>query len=127
VPEDDERERDPEHADSELERLARSRRHRAPGVAVARLDGVWRIERESGVLPPFGLSKRIFGTSGWTLVAGLPAAYFTVRLHAEDATLDYVGWPVRDELSPREDGSWSGRGLLLGREFCRFRLVREGT
>jgi hypothetical protein len=94
---------------------------------VARLDGVWRIERESGALPPFGLSKRIFGTSGWTLVASVPAAYFTVRLHGAGATLDYLGWPVRDELSPREDGSWSGRGLLLGREFCRFRLVREGT
>jgi hypothetical protein len=40
---------------------------------VARLEGVWRIEREAGALPPFGLSKRIFGPSGWTLVGGLPA------------------------------------------------------
>lgn len=94
---------------------------------MARLDGVWKIEREAGALPPFGLSKRIFGTSGWTLVGGLPAAYFNVRLHGSDATLDYLAWPVKDELTPREDGSWSGRGLLLGREFCRFRLVREGT
>jgi hypothetical protein len=94
---------------------------------MARLDGVWKIERESGALPPFGLSKRIFGASGWTLVAGLPAAYFNVILHGEDATLDYLVWPVRDELTPREDGSWGGRGLVLGREVCRFRLVREGT
>jgi hypothetical protein len=87
------------------------------------LDGCWRIEREAGALPPFGLSKRIGGEHGWTLVGGLPTAYFRVNGH----TLDYVGWPVRDELHPREDGSWSGRGLLFGREFCRFRLVRDQT
>ncbi len=93
---------------------------------MARLDGVWKVERESGALPPFGLSKRIFGESGWTLLAGLPAAYFNVRLSGEHATLDYVGWPVRDELEPAEDGTWAGRGVMLGREFCRFRLVRAG-
>ena len=93
---------------------------------MADLDGSWRIERESGVLPPFGLSKRIFGGSGWTLLGGLPAGHFSVRKDDSGRTvLDYVGWPVKDELTPREDGSWAGRGLLLGREFCRFRLVRE--
>ena len=90
---------------------------------MAGLDGCWRIERESGALPPFGLSKRISGEHGWTLVARVPAAYFHVRGN----TLDYLGWPVRDELEPRADGSWSGRGLLFGREFCRFRLVRDET
>jgi hypothetical protein len=95
---------------------------------MSRLDGVWRVEREAGALPPFGLSKRIFGPSGWTLVAGVPAAHFTVhRPDERRATLDYLGWPVRDELTPREDGSWAGRGLFLGREFCRFRLVRDET
>ncbi len=87
------------------------------------LDGCWRIERKSGVLPPFGLSKRISGEDGWTLIAGVPAAYFRVDGHI----LDYAGWPVRDELHPRGDGSWDGRGLMFGREFCRFRLVREET
>lgn len=95
---------------------------------MSRLDGVWRVEREAGALPPFGLSKRIFGPSGWTLVGGVPAAYFRVRRTAgERATLEYAAWPVRDELTPRQDGSWAGRGLFLGREFCRFRLVREDT
>ncbi|MBW3592236.1 MAG: hypothetical protein KY396_00900 [Actinobacteria bacterium] len=88
---------------------------------MARLDGVWRVEREAGVLPPFGLSKRIFGDSGWTLVAGVPAAYFRVR----GTTLDYLGWPVEDVLTQRGDGTWDGRGLVLGREFCRFRMVRD--
>ncbi len=94
---------------------------------MARLDGVWSVKREAGVLPPFGVSKRIFGGSGWTLVAGLPAAYFNVRRSGERATLDYVGWPVRDELEPDGDYAWSGRGLMFGREFCRFRLVRDET
>ncbi len=95
---------------------------------MAMLDGTWKIERESGVLPPFGLSKRIFGDGGWTLVAGVPAAYFHVRRRGgEGARLEYVGWPVTDELSPRDDGSWGGRGLMFGREFCRFRLVRQLT
>lgn len=87
---------------------------------MAVLEGTWKVEREAGLLPPFGLSKRIGPASGWTLVAGLPAAYFRIR----GTTLEYVGWPVRDELEPRPDGSWGGRGLLAGREFCRFRLVK---
>ena len=85
------------------------------------LDGCWRVERESGVLPPFGVSKRIFGNAGWTLLGGVPVAHFRVR----GSTLGYVGWPVKDVLTPREDGTWGGRGLMLGREFCRFRLVRD--
>jgi len=88
---------------------------------VAGLDGVWRVEREAGVLPPFGVTKRIFGESGWTLLAGLPAAHFHVR----GTRLEYVGWPVVDVLTPRGDGGWDGRGLMLGREFCRFRMIRD--
>ena len=85
------------------------------------LDGVWRVEREAGILPPFGLSKRIEGRTGWTLLAGVPVAYF----HVDGTTLVYRGWPVRDELSPRGDGTWGGRATVLGREFGRFRLVRS--
>lgn len=91
-----------------------------------RIDGVWRVVRESGVLPPFGVSKRIFGSAGWTLVGGAPAARFRVlRPSSDRAVLDYVGLPVRDELVARDAVSWEGRGLLLGREFCRFRLERD--
>jgi hypothetical protein len=67
---------------------------------VPTLDGVWKIEREAGALPPFGLSKRIFADGGWTLVGGVPAAYFRVRRRGGDgAELDYLGWPVKDELT----------------------------
>jgi hypothetical protein len=87
---------------------------------VIALDGTWRVERKSGFLPPAGLGKRIRGDAGWTTVAGLPVAPFRVA----GRTLVYRGWPVRDELEPQADGSWAGRGVLLGHEFCRFRLVR---
>jgi len=87
--------------------------------AVTSLEGRWRVERESGLLPPFGLSKRIAGGRGATLVGPVPVASFRV----EGTTLLYAGWPARDELSVGPDGTWRGRGLFLGREFCRFRLV----
>jgi hypothetical protein len=83
------------------------------------VSGDWRIERVSGILPP-GLRKHIRGEAGSTRLGRLPLAFFRVR----GRTLDYVGWPVRDELEPTA-GGWLGRGLLLGREFCRFRLVRD--
>lgn len=75
----------------------------------------------SGFVPPRGLRKRIGPEEGWTEAGPLPLAPFRVR----GRTLDYRVWPVRDELEQQPDGSWVGRGLLFGREFCRFRLVRE--
>ena len=87
--------------------------------AMPRLEGTWRVEREAGVLPPFGVGKRIAGGEGWTTLAGIPVAPFRVA----GSTLVYRGWPVRDVLEPCADGTWVGRGILLGREFCRFRLV----
>jgi hypothetical protein len=86
---------------------------------VSDLEGIWRVERVSGVLLPFGVGKRIRGREGWTTVGGVPAAPFRIA----GRTLVYRGWPVRDLLEPRGDGTWSGRSYLLGREFCRFRLV----
>ena len=87
---------------------------------------MWRVVRESGALPPFGVSKRIFGARGWTLLAGAPAAHFMGRRPASHpAVLFSVGLPVRPVLAARDSTTWDGRGLLLGREFCRFRLERE--
>lgn len=83
------------------------------------LDGRWRVRRVSGVLPPFGVRKRIQDGRGWTLVGPVPLASFEVR----GTTLVYRGLPIRDELERQADGTWLGRGLLRGREFCRFRLV----
>lgn len=91
--------------------------------SMARLDGVWKVERISGP-PMLGVSKRIFGEYGWTLVAGVPVGPFRVRRGSEDeATLAYLGLPVRDELAA-EGTSWEGRSLVGGREVSRFRLVK---
>jgi hypothetical protein len=84
------------------------------------LYGEWRVERLSGFVPAFGLRKRINSSGGTTRLGPFPLAFFRVR----GLTLDYLAWPVRDVLAPSEDGGWVGRGLFLGREFCRFRLVR---
>ncbi|MGZ4431730.1 MAG: hypothetical protein ACXVYV_08815 [Gaiellales bacterium] len=83
--------------------------------------GEWRVERVSGLLPPFGISKSIGRSGGVTRVAGVPVAPFRL-VHR---TLIYALLPVRDELSRLPDGSWEGRGLVLGRQFCRFRLRRR--
>jgi hypothetical protein len=85
------------------------------------LDGRWRVERVGGWIPPAGVRKRIERGRGSTRLAGVPVGLFAVR----GTSLVYRVLPVRDELEPLPDGTWAGRGLLLGREFCRFRLVRE--
>jgi hypothetical protein len=83
--------------------------------------GRWRVERIDGLLPPAGLRKRIGRSGGSTRLGPIPLALF--RVHAR--TLDYRLLPIRDEVTPADDGTWLGRSLLLGREFCRFRLVRD--
>jgi hypothetical protein len=92
-----------------------------PPLEQQELVGRWRVERVSGLLPAGGLRKHIGASGGSTRVGPLPLALFRVK----GQTLDYLGWPVRDELIRGSDGVWLGRGLLFGREFCRFRLVRE--
>ena len=87
------------------------------------LEGHWVVERVSGLLPPNGLRKQIGSREGSTRIGRFPIARFRVR----GTTLDYRLLPVKDELSPLGDGTWAGRGLLFGRQFCRFRLVRPLT
>jgi hypothetical protein len=90
-----------------------------------RLDGEWRVERVSGPLPLVGVTKRIFGEYGWTLVGGVPVGPFRVRRPTgRRAELEYVALPVRDELEAAGPAGWEGRSLLAGREISRFRLVR---
>jgi hypothetical protein len=85
---------------------------------MAALTGTWNVRRTAGVLLPFGIRKRIGQDSGWTLIGRVPVAFFRVL----DNRLRYVGLPIEDILEPGSDGGWNGRGLLFGREFCRFRL-----
>jgi hypothetical protein len=90
-----------------------------------KLAGHWRVERQAGFLPPFGITKRIGENGrGWTCVAGLPLLPFRVTDSSRaDRELRYSFLPIRDELM-RLGPSWAGRGLIFGREFCRFRLCR---
>ena len=87
----------------------------APGA------GRWRIRCEEGLLPPLGIGKHTRASWGCTTVLGVPVAIFRIR----PGTLDYMWLPLRDEIREMPDGSRRGRGLLLGREYCRFRMVPE--
>ena len=102
-------------------RRATGAKARVEPLKVAPGAGRWRIQREAGLLPPLGIGKRTRGSWGCTTVLGVPVAIFRIR----PGTLDYMWLPLRDEIREMPDGSWRGRGLLLGREYCRFRMVPE--
>jgi ferritin-like metal-binding protein YciE len=89
---------------------------------VSELEGVWSVQRVSGMLPPMmGVRKRIRGDRGETVVGGLPGIPFTV----EGLTLRYKA-PLDgfvDHLEP--DGeAFSGRATFRGREYGRFTMRR---
>jgi ferritin-like metal-binding protein YciE len=89
---------------------------------VNELDGVWAVERVSGVLPPLhGCVKRIHGTQGTTQFPRFPGMPFDVHgleLHYRAPFAMLV-----DKLEP-QDGGYFGRATMLGREFGQFRLRR---
>jgi ferritin-like metal-binding protein YciE len=92
---------------------------------VGELDGVWRVERVGGALPPLhGCVKRIAGGSGTTEFRRAPGMPFDVR----GLELHYRGpfAPLVDKLE-RRDGEYFGRATLLGREFGQFTLRRLDT
>lgn len=88
-----------------------------------RLDGQWKVRRESGFLPPFGIHKRIRGDRGWTMIGPIPVAPFKV----DGTKLRYRLLPVQDELDQLDDGTFVGRGYVFGKKFCRFRMESERT
>jgi ferritin-like metal-binding protein YciE len=91
---------------------------------VAELDGIWKVERVGGALPPLvGVTKRIHGSRGETRIGRAPGAPF-----------DVVGLELRyrapfgglvDVLEPGGEGELAGRATLFGRELGRFRMTRE--
>ena len=99
----------------------------APGtarnrIAVAPLDGTWRVERRSGVLPPMvGVRKRIAGTRGETLVGpiGIPFDVRGTELHYRTPFTGFV-----DVLELVDDRTAHGRATFRGREFALFDLKR---
>ena len=89
------------------------------------LDGVWRVERVSGLLPPLvGVRKRIRGARGETAVGPFPGIPFVVDGRALRYRPPLSG--LVDELEP-EEGGYRGRATFMGREYGRFRLRRLTT
>jgi ferritin-like metal-binding protein YciE len=89
---------------------------------VDELDGVWRVERVGGALPPlYGCVKRIHGSRGTTEFGRMRAMPFEVRgleLHYRGAFA-----PLVDKLEAR-DGQYFGRATLFGREIGQFKMRR---
>ena len=89
------------------------------------LDGVWKVERVSGALPPMvGIWKRISGASGETRLGRLPGVRFRVVGHSLRYRPPLAG--LVDHLEP-DGAGFRGRATLLGRELGRFRMTRMDT
>src|SRR3954463_14638599 len=56
--------------------------------------GRFRVRRVSGLLPPFGVTKRIDGSRGMTYLFGVPVGAFRVI----GRRFVYKWWPIVDEL-----------------------------
>ena len=89
---------------------------------MSELDGVWKVDRLGGVLPPlYGCVKRINGSHGTTEFSYVPGMPFEVRgleLHYRPPFSLLV-----DKLEP-QDGGYLGRATLAGREFGQFTMRR---
>jgi ferritin-like metal-binding protein YciE len=90
------------------------------------LDGVWRVERTGGMLPPLvGVTKRIDGARGETRIGRATGAPFDVvglELHYRAPFTGLV-----DVLERAGERELHGRAMLFGREVGRFRMTREET
>jgi ferritin-like metal-binding protein YciE len=90
---------------------------------MAELDGVWEVERVAGALPPLaGVTKRIEGNRGETIVAGR----FRVPFEVRGRELRYTGLltGLVDVLEPGGE-SISGRATYRGLEYGRFAMRRK--
>jgi ferritin-like metal-binding protein YciE len=86
------------------------------------LDGVWKVERVGGALPPLlGCVKRIHGTQGTTefrYVPGMPFEVHGLELHYRAPFTVLV-----DRLEP-SDGGYLGHALIGGKEYGQFTMRR---
>jgi ferritin-like metal-binding protein YciE len=92
-------------------------------------DGVWRVERTGGLLPPMvGVWKRIEGGRGETRLG--PLLRFPFRVERRGGLVFLVYRPpfsaLVDEISPGDRDLWHGRAMLGGRPVGRFRMTRIG-
>lgn len=98
--------------------------------ALSGLDGRWKVERLSGLVPMPGVYKEIQDgrgrtTAGWSPFRDLP---FRLERVEEGVLLTYDS-PftfLRDELRREPDGSWLGRATVAGSRYAWFRMVPAG-
>jgi hypothetical protein len=86
------------------------------------LDGVWRVRRESGLLPPMlGVRKIVTGDRGWTMLGPIRAGFQVVgnELRYCGALRGFV------DVLEQDGKEWKGRALYRGRGYGRFRLSRS--
>ena len=87
------------------------------------LDGVWKVRRTGGALPPlFGMTKRIEGARGTTVLGPLRMPF---RVEGLTLRYDRPFRPLVDVLEPDGDG-FRGRATLAGRTYGTFELRPEG-
>ena len=92
-------------------------------------DGLWRVERTGGFLPPMiGVRKQVRGERGETWAGPLVRRPFRLEDRAGHVALIYdppfSSWV--DELRPTGTDVWIGTATLGGYPFRRFRMVRIG-
>jgi hypothetical protein len=87
-----------------------------------RLDGLWKVERRSGVLPPLaGMRKRIDGPRGETLLGPLRVPFDVLgdELHYRRPLNGFV-----DLLHVVDGDHVRGRATFRGHEYGQFDLQR---
>jgi ferritin-like metal-binding protein YciE len=91
------------------------------------LEGLWRVERAGGLLPPMvGVWKRIGGVRGETRVGPLVGWPFDIERRGRGFALVYRP-PFSafvDEVRAGPGDSWVGSSFVGGREFGQFRMRR---
>jgi hypothetical protein len=103
-------------------RLARELNH----STIENLEGDWKVERLSGVVPMPGVWKRIRGPRGSTRIGRSPGVPFRLEQREGYVALIYC-WPLHtmvDELRYEAPHSWLGRATAAGIEYGRFRMAR---
>jgi hypothetical protein len=105
-----------------IESEAGTPRSPLPPASLAALQGSWRVERISGLLPPLlPIRKHISAAAGVTRIGPLRLPF-----DVEGTRLRYRG-PLHalvDELE-RSGNGFVGRATVFGREYGRFRLIPE--
>jgi ferritin-like metal-binding protein YciE len=89
---------------------------------VGELDGVWKVERTGGALPPLlGVFKHIDGTRGETRAPAGVRMPFEVRGHE----LHYhAPFSMLVDVLERDGGGFAGRATVRGRDIGTFRIRR---